>query len=489
MFLVRQIRLVFLTSLFLATALAQTTDEFSAIRTALRDKAFTRALELVRPALERSPADPRLWAMEGTAYAGSGNDPEALRSFAHALRIAPDNLPALEGAAQIQYDHGSAEAIPLLQHILRLNPGDLTAHGMLAVLEYQQGSWARAAEQFESAAPVFASRPAALDAWAACLVKLREFDKAREVLEQTVALNPDDHRERQVLASVDIMAEHPQDALNALAPLLRNNADSMTLELASDAYERSHDTDRAVDALRRAILLDPENVNLYVDFATLSARHASFRVGIGVVNDGIGLEPKAAPLYFARGMLYVQLGEYEQAQSDFARAYTLDPTQTLTVAAQGLAAVQQDDLAGALSVVQQKLARNPDDPILLYVQADVLSHRSADPADAEFKTALGSAERAVALRPTLAPARSVLAKLYLQAGRYQDAALECRKALEINPDDQTAVYRLIQALRDTDQKGEIPDLLKRLAQLRAQATQNEREQYRYALIDDGASPR
>jgi tetratricopeptide (TPR) repeat protein len=489
MHLLRQIRLVFLTSLFLATAFAQTTDEFRAIRTALRDKAFTRALELVRPALQRSPADPRLWAMQGTAYAGSGNPQEALDSFHRALKIAPDYLPALQGASQIGYDRADAAAIPLLERILHLHPGDVTAHGMLAVLEYQQGNCPAAAANFESAAPLFASRPPALHAWAACLARLQRYDKAVSVLQQCLSLHPDDRHERQILASVEMMAQHPQEAQTVLAPLLGNNPDSLTLELASDAYERAHETDKAVDTLRQAILLDPQNVNLYVEFAALAATHLSFQVGIGVINDGIGLQPKAAPLYFARGMLYVQLGDYNKAQSDFETAYSLDPTQSLTVAAQGLAAVQQNDLAGALAAVQQQLARTPDDPILLYVQADVLSHQGADPVTPEFQTALHSAERAVDLRPTLAPARSVLAKLYLQAGRYQDAALQCRKALEIDPTDQTAVYRLIQALRNTDEKSEIPDLLKRLAGLRAQATQNQREQYRYALVDEAAQPR
>jgi hypothetical protein len=39
-------------------------------------------------------------------------------------------------------------------------------------------------------------------------------------------------------------------------------------------------------------------------------------------------------------------------------------------------------------------------------------------------------------------------------------------------------YHLIQALRLTDSQKEIPELLKRLATLRQQATNEEREQYR-----------
>jgi tetratricopeptide (TPR) repeat protein len=100
-----------------------------------------------------------------------------------------------------------------------------------------------------------------------------------------------------------------------------------------------------------------------------------------------------------------------------------------------------------------------------------------------------SAKIAVALRPTLGPARAVLAKLYLQAGDYPEAVVQCRKALEIDPKDQTSLYHLIQALRKSARKNEIPDLLKRLAALRQEATKEEREQYRYKLVEDDTQPR
>jgi tetratricopeptide (TPR) repeat protein len=77
----------------------------------------------------------------------------------------------------------------------------------------------------------------------------------------------------------------------------------------------------------------------------------------------------------------------------------------------------------------------------------------------------------------------VLAKLYLQNGQFPEAAEQCRKALEIDPKDQTALYHLIQALRKSDKNGEIPPLLKQLAALRQQATHDEREQFRYKLVE------
>jgi len=139
--------------------------------------------------------------------------------------------------------------------------------------------------------------------------------------------------------------------------------------------------------------------------------------------------------------------------------------------------------------VQAKLARTPNDPMLLYLQADVLSQRGPEQGTPEFQLALNSAKRAVSMRPTLAAARTVLAKLYMQTGQYQQAADQCKKAIHSDPKDQTALYRLIQALRKTGNTQEIPELLKRLAQLREEATKEERERYRYKLIEDGAPPK
>ena len=184
----------------------------------------------------------------------------------------------------------------------------------------------------------------------------------------------------------------------------------------------------------------------------------------------------------------MQLADYEKAEADFEMAHQLDPGQSLSAAAQGLVAAQQNDLDRALAAVQSKLARRPNDAYLLYLQADFLTQKGAEPNTPEFQTALQSAKKAVALQPGLGDARVVLSKLYMQSGKYQDAATECRKALEINPKDQTAVYRLIQALRKTGDQKELPDLLKRLADLRKLAAKEEGERNRYRLVEGDSQP-
>jgi tetratricopeptide (TPR) repeat protein len=483
---VRNTWLILVQMLFLCGAFAQTAaDPVGQISSALKNREFEKALELLHPALQSSPENAQLWTMQGVAYAGERHKKEALASFHNALKISADYLPALEGAIQIEYEDGSPTAIPLLQRVLRLRPGDPTSHAMLAVLEYRQGNCAAATGHFEKAGALFDSQLEALHAYATCLVKLNQPDTAATVFQRAMALNPNDRRERRLLASVQLIAHKPQDALTTLGPLLQgNDADAETLELAAKAYEDGKDTPQAVSMLRQAILLDPGNTNLYLDFANLSYAHDSSQLGVNVVSDGISLQPKAAPLYFARGVLYVQMAEYEKGQADFEKAYELDPSQSLSSAAQGLAAAQENDLDRALAKVQASLARKPNDAIMLYLQADILAQKGTEPSTSEFLEAMDSARQAVALQPTLGAARGVLATLYLRAGQYKEAIEQCRKALQSDPKDRTAVYHLIQALRKTGNNGEIPDLLKRLALLRQQAAKEASERYQYKLVED-----
>jgi tetratricopeptide (TPR) repeat protein len=304
------------------------------------------------------------------------------------------------------------------------------------------------------------------------------------VFSRILALNPSDDETRHHVATVQLMAEHPKDAIDTLAPLLEAaNPKTQILELAAAAYEAHGDTPDAVRVLRQAIISDPRNTDLYVDFANISMDHQSFQAGITMINSGIAVQPKAAQLYVARGVLYVQLGQYEQAEADFDKADELDPRKAIGSIALGVEAVQKNSPEEALATVRSKLAKRPNDAYLLFLQADILNQKGLDVGSADFRAALTSVKKSVSLQPGLATAHDLLAKLYLQAGQNHEAIEQSRKALIIDPKDQTAVYHLIQGLRKTDDKSELPDLLKRLAQLRQEATKEEEQRSRYKLIE------
>lgn len=460
------------------------TDPVESISAALRSREFDKALDLLQPALQRSPGNSQLWVLEGLAYSGEGNSKAALTSYRRALKISPNYLPALEGAAQIEYEAGDADAILLLQHVLRLRPGESTSHAMLAVLEEKKGDCATAVEHYAASGALLDSQPEALEGYGVCLLKLNQTTKAIDVFQRLVTTRPDDPKGRRGLAAVELTAGKPQDALATLKPLLDAGPDVSTMRLAAAAYEASKDTPRAVKILRDAILQDPQQIAPYVDFAGIAMDHQSFQSGVEMINVGLKLQPNAAPLYLARGVLYVQLADFEKAEADFNKAEQLDPKQGMSAAAQGMLAEEEnpDDPTRALATVRAELAANPRDAFLWYLQAAIVSQKSPEASSPEFQEGLDSAKRAVELQPSLTAAHNVLAKYYLNSGQDALAATECRLVLEKSPSDQTALYHLVMALRKTGGQAEIPDLLKRLAKARQDATREEGERNRYKLV-------
>jgi len=478
-------------SLLVSVVLGQVaTSDVSAIMAALRSRDFGQALQLLHPALQRSPQNAQLWMLQGLAYVGQGDRKRALSSYQAALKIAPEYFPALEGAAQLEYEAGNSAAVPLLQHILRLRPDDATAHAMLAVLAYKKGDCATVVEHFGRAGALIDSQPGALHEYGACLMRLKDGEKADAVFQRILDSHPDDPLARRALAAVQLEADKPQNAITTLQPLIQSSdPDVSAMQLAAAAYEANKQTPEAVKVLREAIVKDRHNVDLYLDFADLAMTHQSFQAGVEMLNTGIGLSPSAARLYLARGVLYVQLADFEKAEADFEKAEDLDPRQTLSAAAQGMLEEEnQSDPAKALATVRSKLTKKPEDAFLWYLQAAIMDQQAPAPGSADFQQALRSAKKAVALQPGLTAAHNVLAKLYLRSGDIRAAINECHTALHQNPNDQTALYHLVLALRKTDDKSEIPDVLKRLAKARQQATQEEAEHNRYKLVVQPGSP-
>ena len=458
------------------------------IAAAIRSHQFEQAADLARQALRQRPGDIRILTMEAIALSALGRDQEALAAYNQALKFSPDYLAALEGAAQIEYKAGSDRAIALLDRILKLQAADPTANAMRAVLAWKQQDCETAVLHFHLAGEAISTQSAALEEYAACLARLDRPAEAVPVLRRLMVLNPSGRRARYRLAVAQYMTKAYADALESLGPLITGaDADPEALDLASAAWEAAGDTPKAVAALREAIVLAPSNTRLYVDFASLCLVHKSYEVGLDMIQVGLARSPNAPELYVARGVLYVQLGRYDQADADFAAAERLDPRQGLGSLARGLSEIQQNDFDKALVTVREQLKTQTKNEFLYYLLAEILTSQGAQVGSPEFQEAIAAAARAVELKPDFALARDVLSKLYLESGQVDRAMEQCRLALRDDPLDATALYRLMRALQKSGKPGDaeqIPALLTRFNEVRQQLNRKEDEEARYKLVEE-----
>ncbi len=462
-------------------------DTVRSISAALRGKHFQEALDLALTARRTSPKDVRILVLEGMALTGLRRDSEALAVFRAAMKDSPDYVPAIEAAAEIEYRQGSPEAAAHLQRLLALRPEEQTAHAMLGALAWKRSDCAAAVQHFGQARTAILAQPDALREFGACLLKMKQPEEAAGVFRQLISLQPEDRSARYSLAVSLMDAARSRDAIGALQPLAEaKNPDPIALELMSAAHEALGETPQAVALLRQAVLLDPRNVNLYLDFASLSFTHQSFQVGIDMINAGLTQLPDSGALYLARGVLYVQTAEYGKADADFAKAEQLDPDRALGSVARGLSQIQQNNLDQALVTIRAQLKVNSRDPFLHYVLAELLSRKGAQAGSPEFREAVDAAAEAVRLKPDFVLARDVLSRLYLQAGQVDQAIRQCRLALRDDPSDEMALYRLIRALQSSgrmEAESEVPALLKRFNSVRREAQERQAQESKYRLVE------
>ena len=338
---------------------------------------------------------------------------------------------------------------------------------------------------FEAAASVIASQPTPLSEYGWCLANLKRNEEALRVFAQVLELDPAKLEARYNLALAQANSHQDQEALATLQPLIETSpGDQTALTLAAEILESKGETPRAVELLRKAILANPKNVDVYLQFAALSYDHASPKVGIDILNAGLTQLPKEPRLYLARGALLTQLGEFSRAADDFETANRIDPQLSFLNVAEGLVKSQQHMSAEALAKFRAAVKAHPNEGLAHYLLAEALQELGKPEGSPEYKEEIDAATRAVKLDPNLVAAHDLLSAVYLEHGQLTLSIEHSRDALRLDPQDQQAVYHLILAIRKSGQKDKIPALMKQLVELRAKGKDDLAASKRFRLYEE-----
>jgi tetratricopeptide (TPR) repeat protein len=483
-------------SLLFAISLAAYTqapnESIPSIESLIRSRHYPEALQATQSMLSHAPQDYHLWALQGIVLSLQGQDQQALDAFDKALAISPNYPAALKGEAQLLYRTQDKRAIPILERILSRDAKDLTAHEMLAMVEQKQGDCKSAIAHFQASSETVATHPVSLEAYGKCLAQTGQEEKAIPVFEQLAELLPDRSYPKYDVALLLVQTKQYDAALKVLGPLVAADpSDPEILSVASDAYEATGDTPKAVSLLRQAIVLSPATASYYTRFAALSLNHDSFQVGIDMVDAGLQRLPGEPSLYISRGLLYAQLAEYDRAEADFRKAEQLDAKQSVTSFALDLAQIQRNNPEAAIAQVRSQLTIHGESPLLHYLLAKLLFDQGSEADSGNLGEALRSASIAIKLKPDLVEARDLLANIYLRSGKYELAAEESRRALQYDPADQVAVYHLILALRHAnspESREQIQGLVKRLSDAQTAARQEETDRKRFKFEEQTPPP-
>jgi tetratricopeptide (TPR) repeat protein len=461
------------------TAIGQSSSAKDTAVALLQKGDFAGALALADQALQQNPRDCRMLTIRGIALKRSAKNAEASGDFAKAASLCPTFVPALEGLAELQYAQQSPEAADTLQKLLILQPANQTSHAMLAVIEARNGNCSAAVKHFAQAASLIRSSTDAMGQYASCLLATDEPEQARDIFRQLLD-KQDTSGNRLRYAYACWKAKDYADGLQALSPLLQGALPAPeSLTLGARLAESAGDTPRAVDLLQKAIAARPMDEQNYLIFAEISFNHASYKVGIDMLNAGLARLPQEPRLYLARGVLEVQQSKFDAALADFRKAHQLDPDLSLAGDAMGIMLDQRHQTAESLAAYAAQAKAHPEDALVHYLYAEALSQ--SDPAMKNGAQAIEAARRAVALEPNYQPALDLLCQLEVRAGNLDKALEVAHKAIARNPDDEAAIYQEMMVYRRLGKKDEVNQLVAKLKQLK-EHQQNTKTNYQLQEI-------
>lgn len=441
------------------------------------------AIVVANKLLATRPGDCKILSLKAIALQNLDRATEALSAFQRATEFCPTYLPALEGAAQVEYAQQSPEALTTLAKVLAIQPDNVTAHAMTAVTLQRNDRCPEALSHFEASQSLFPTRIDLLQGSASCLAQTGDYKTALDQYVVLLAKMPS-NAIRYDVAVLEWRTALKREALETLAPMLEAANYEPAFSLASHIEEELGNTPRAVALLRTAIQLQPKKIDDYLDFATIAFSHQSFQVGIDVINAGLSQLPNAAPLFLARGVLEVQLTKNDAAVADFEQAHRLDPKLSFAVDALGMMSSQNHEDRASLAFFQAQAKDHPDDPLLHYLLAEQLAQAATDGQGDLLQAAIEAAEKAIALEPSYRPAHDLLATLYLRANKPELVIREAEAALKIDPDDDAALYQEMMAKRKSVGKAETEQLTLRLKAMREQNANNRQITDRYRLQDN-----
>jgi tetratricopeptide (TPR) repeat protein len=361
-------------------------------------KDMSGALKEIRDAVQLDPESSRAYLNLGTMEAGAGNTQEAESALQNAVRLAP-NSP--EANTALGYFYWSRNRLDDAEKALKAGaattPPDRNANEYLALFYILEKRYA------ESEAP---------------LQRLIQTKDPNAVL---------------MLGDVFVQEGKPALARPLFESLVKDKGmkAAATRRIAILDYEsgQKQQAEAAVDA---ALKSDPSNWEFLTLKAGWKVKEGQFDAGEALASAAIKANEKYAPAHFWYGAAKLAQGDRQAAETAFRETLQLDPqsVDAKEQLARVMLAEGHNDDALSYAVAARKLRPGAN------VQADVvralLAKQDLVGADAELAVLRRQ-------RPDDAVTHTLLGQLLNQRAEFAKAAAEFDRALELDPNDITAL--------------------------------------------------
>ncbi|MDY6953832.1 MAG: tetratricopeptide repeat protein [Thermodesulfobacteriota bacterium] len=239
--------------------------------------------------------------------------------------------------------------------------------------------------------------------------------------------------------------------------------DAVSLNISADKLYQYGDIDGAIEEFKKALAVDPQNVNVLNSLGVCYGVQGKLDLAIEAFEGAIHLEPEDVMATFNLGLAHLRQGDQERALALFLDAHGIDGDNPEVCCQIGMC-YRENGQAGAALEYLEKAAHNTRKGAHIfrlladcYLEREMLHEATkayekavkANPADAKSLSALGHlygalgenmdiaivlAKESTAIEPNNGLYRYRLGKLYLQNHDHQKAAEELKIAAKMGED-------------------------------------------------------
>lgn len=459
--------------------------DLASIRNLIRAGRYAEAIAACDQELKAAPGSAPLYTLKGLALQAAGGDRgPALAALRKALALQPAYPPALQAAAQLEFETRDPRAAQTLEAVLQIDPASEPAHAMLASLLFEKRACAEALPHFEKAP----RSPSMQWQYGVCLLVRERWTDAAAQFEALVKLREQHAPTRYNLGLAYWNAKDYRAAVAALAPVADGpSADSDLLRLYAASLEAVGDTPKAFEVMQRAIRGNPRDERLLIDLAILCMDHKNLDLGLELVEIGIQASPTSARLQTLKGVLLIRRGDLDKGQESFRQAQKLSPGDGLGYIGLASAMMQMGLASEAVKVLREQGPKSDMRAALTLARALLLQ---SPVADADIREAIALLEQIVKKEPGNAAAYGLLGKAQMQSfedPRKAEAAFAA--AIRLDPSDRVSTYQLMLLYRKSGRTSEAAALSRKVQALVNKEAEDEAAGSRFRVLRESETPR
>jgi tetratricopeptide (TPR) repeat protein len=234
-------------------------------------------------------------------------------------------------------------------------------------------------------------------------------------------------------------------------------------KLLAETYAKLECWPEALEALEKAVELDPRNPTLYLDLGLVLVNVNALNQAEQLFLGALKYLPEAAELYVGLAQVRMFQDHYQEALEALRRAVSLSPDYAEPYYLMGNCFSERERFDDARQAYQKAIALSPERDDFHFSLGRLLeSQGDAAAAFAEF-------EKVINLNPASADGHYRLGRLYSETGDYTRAMEHLRKAITLKPKTPQSYDQLARVYLKTGQQREAQEALETVRELKRTA--------------------